>query len=170
MAIVRLARTGDLAALAGIERAAGTLFAAIGMQEVADGETLPFEVLRDAAVQGRLWVAVDATDEPVGFAVLDALDGCAYLKEISVHPDTGGRGVGTELLAAVIDAARASGARALTLSTFRDVAWNAPWYARHGFRILAEAEVSRGLLGVRAREAAAGLDVARRVFMRRELR
>ncbi|MEV8379072.1 hypothetical protein AB0P21_40415 [Kribbella sp. NPDC056861] len=58
---------------------------------------------------------------------------------------------------------------ALTLSTFRTVAWNAPYYARLGFRELSAVEVSPGLAAVRQEEAALGLDPAERVLMRREI-
>ncbi|MZD06511.1 GNAT family N-acetyltransferase, partial [Streptomyces sp. SID5785] len=55
------------------------------------------------------------------------------------------------------------------LTTFRDVEWNAPYYARLGFRVLAEDEVTPGLARIRAAEAAHGLDRWPRVCMRREL-
>jgi hypothetical protein len=61
------------------------------------------------------------------------------------------------------------GVPALTLTTFRDVPWNAPYYARIGFRVLVEAELTQGLRGIRDAEAAHGLDRWPRVCMRREL-
>ena len=56
---------------------------------------------------------------------------------------------------------------ALTLTTFRDVPWNAPYYARCGFHILDGDEITAGLETIRAREAARGLDRWPRVRMRR---
>jgi hypothetical protein len=50
-----------------------------------------------------------------------------------VHPDAARRGVGSRLLEEVVSWAREHGCRRVTLATFRDVAWNAPFYARHGF-------------------------------------
>jgi hypothetical protein len=55
---------------------------------------------------------------------------------------------------------------ALTLSTFRNVAFNGPYYARLGFRELAE--LTPGLVEIQREETAMGLDPAERVFMRRE--
>ncbi|MDN3354778.1 hypothetical protein [Actinomadura sp. DC4] len=46
--------------------------------------------------------------------------------------------------------------------------WNAPCYARRGFREPADAELTPGLAAVAAEEAAAGLDPADRVCMRRD--
>ena len=55
----------------------------------------------------------------------------------------------------------------LTLSTFRSVPWNAPYYARLGFAELPAAELTPGLTEILAAETAFGLDPAERVFMRR---
>jgi hypothetical protein len=57
----------------------------------------------------------------------------------------------------------------VTLSTFRHVAWNAPFYARLGFRELAEEQLGPGLRRVRADEARRGLDLSRRLVMRLDL-
>jgi hypothetical protein len=69
----------------------------------------------------------------------------------------------------VVAWAQGWGAPAVTLSTFREVPWNAPYYARSGFRAMAEDELTPGLRELRAVEVAAGLDVAARIFMRRDL-
>ena len=61
-----------------------------------------------------------------------------------------------------------AGPAPLTLTTFAEVPWNAPYYARIGFRVLADAELSPGLRAIRAHEAALGLDRWPRVCMRRE--
>ena len=42
---------------------------------------------------------------------------------------------------------------AVTLTTFRDVPWNAPYYERLGFRTLAADEITPGLAAIRAHEA-----------------
>jgi hypothetical protein len=65
--------------------------------------------------------------------------------------------------------AAAGGLPALTLTTFAEVPWNAPYYERCGFRRLAEAELTAGLREVRRREAELGLDRWPRVCMLRDL-
>jgi GNAT superfamily N-acetyltransferase len=68
--------------------------------------------------------------EPVvGFAALMQVDGYPHLEQISIHADQAGQGIGRFLLAEVIRVADPG----LTLLTFRDVPWNGPWHARHGF-------------------------------------
>ena len=47
--------------------------------------------------------------------------------------------------------------------------WNAPFYERRGFRVLAEHELTAGLVARRAAEAAAGLVPDLRVAMRRDV-
>jgi hypothetical protein len=54
----------------------------------------------------------------------------------------------------------------VTLTTFRDIAWNAPFYARCGFAELADRDLNPRLAAIRVREAALGLDVANRCAMR----
>ena len=169
MYTIRLAREDDVEKLPTIELAAGLLFAVVGMADVAGGEPTDVATHRAALRRGLLWVAADDCDRPVGFALVEPLDGCAHLKEISVHPDHGRKGLGTRLLDAVVASARAAGLPAVTLSTFRDVAWNGPWYHRYGFRAFGEDELTPGLREVRRREAASGLDVAARFFMRLEV-
>ena len=58
---------------------------------------------------------------------------------------------------------------ALTLLTFRDVAWNGPYYERLGFRALGDDELGPGLRALRDAEPAKGLDPAQRVAMRRPI-
>ncbi|MGE0639524.1 MAG: GNAT family N-acetyltransferase [Thermoanaerobaculia bacterium] len=126
--------------------------------------------------EGALWVATlgpDAADpgddEPVGFAFTTVIDGIAHLDEIDVHPGASGRGVGSALLERVADVARDEGYPAITLSTLEDVPWNAPYYERRGFRILAAEELTPGLRDLLAHEAECGFPMHLRVIMRREL-
>ena len=50
------------------------------------------------------------------------------------------------------------------------VAWNAPFYAGLGWRVLPQAALSEALHGLRENEQRAGLDLGRRVIMRRPIR
>jgi hypothetical protein len=70
---------------------------------------------------------------------------------------------------APIGARSKAGLSAVTLTTFTDVAWNAPLYRHLGFRVLGEDELGPQLHGVRDKETSHRLDPARRVCMRWEL-
>jgi N-acetylglutamate synthase-like GNAT family acetyltransferase len=92
------------------------------------------------------------------------------VEQISVHPRAARRGVGRELLEHLAGYAAGYGFPALTLTTFADVPWNAPYYRRCGFRALTAGEVTPGLARIRANEAASGLDRWPRVCMRRDVK
>ncbi|GAB3459340.1 GNAT family N-acetyltransferase [Streptomonospora sediminis] len=157
---IRPMRADETDAVAEVSRAAGALFAEAGLVLPPDD---PREVLASAR-----WVLVAC--EPVrAFAAVEVLDGAAHLAELAVHPDHGRRGVGTALVEAVCGLAGSEGFAAVTLTTFRDLAWNAPWYARRGFAELARAEWGPQLCEQWRREEAAGIVVAPRIAMCRRL-
>ena len=166
---IRAARRTELAFLQAIDRAAGQMFAGIGMPEVARHHWWPLPVLEDRQDAGRLWVAAAEADEPVAFSMADLVDGCLHVEQVSVHPGSARRGVGRRLLDHAASLSAAEGLPALTLTTFAHVPWNGPYYARCGFRVLDDAELTPGLRAIRQREAAAGLDRWPRVGMRGDL-
>ena len=166
---VEHAHAGDLPKLAGVERAANLLFADTAHAGVVADDVTSLEELEHALGAGLLWVARASDGEPVGFALVEILDGQPHLEEIDVDPAHGRRGLGRALLEAALGWARDAGFSAVTLTTFREIPWNAPFYARMGFRALAPHEIGPGLVEVVREEAARGLDPATRVTMRREL-
>ncbi len=99
----------------------------------------------------------------------DLVDGCLQVEQVSVHPASARRGLGRRLLDHAASLAAADGRPALTLTTFADVPWNAPYYAGCGFRVLGDAELTPGLRAIRQREAALGPDRWPRICMRRDL-
>lgn len=147
-----------------VERRAGARFRDVGMPEIADDEPFSIEEMATAAA---VLVATDHADVPVGYAVVELVDDHAHLEQLSVVPELGGQGIGSELLEAVVAWALGRGDEEVTLTTFRDVPFNAPLYARRGFTIVDEPDWTNGLRALVAREADQGLDVARRVVMRR---
>jgi GNAT superfamily N-acetyltransferase len=107
-------------------------------------------------------------EPPVGFARVDVVDGCAHLAELAVVPGEMRKGLGGQLLEHVCEWARSEGYGAVTLCTYRDVPWNAPFYAKRGFVV--DPAPSAGLVAVRVRERDQGLDdVGPRVVMCREI-
>lgn len=139
------------------------------MSAIADDEPAPEAVLREYQRDGRAWVFVDDSDRPVGYLVGELLDGAAHIEQVSVDPRFARRRIGQTLIEQFAVWAKARGANALTLTTFVDVAWNGPYYARCGFRYMSAHELSPGLQSIRDAEAARGLDRWPRACMRREL-
>jgi GNAT superfamily N-acetyltransferase len=166
---IERARDGDLAELPRIELAANALFAGRAVAGVVADDVTAMDELRHAHAAGLLWVARAPGGKPVGFALCELVDGAVHLEEMDVDPGHGQRGVGRALLGAVMAWAERAGHPAVTLTTFRDIPWNAPFYARAGFRALSADELGPGLAALVREEAARGLDPSQRVVMRREL-
>lgn len=166
---MRAAGPDELPLLQDIERAAGRCFRDIGMPEIADDEPLPLEELARCQQAALAWVAADDADIPVAYLIADRVDGNLHVEQVSVHPDSARRGVGRSLLDHLAHQATREGAPALTLTTFTEVPWNAPYYERCGFRLLDDGGLTPGLRRIREHEAAHGLDRWPRSCMRREL-
>ncbi|WP_341958102.1 GNAT family N-acetyltransferase [Microbacterium sp. LWH13-1.2] len=117
---------------------------------------------------GFVLVVEDPADSPVGFVhVLDA-DGHAHLEQLSVLPSSGRQGYGRRLVVAALDEARERGYTRMSLRTYAEVPWNAPFYASCGFlESIPETQFQRGLVDT---EATLSLDrYGRRVQMTVEL-
>jgi GNAT superfamily N-acetyltransferase len=166
---IRAALVTELPALQAIERAAGLMFCDIGMPEVAQYGPWPLPEMTARQDAGQLWVVASDDDGPAGYLMADLVDGCLQIEQVTVHPNSARRGLGRALLDHAASRAAAEGLPALTLTTFAHVPWNAPYYARCGFRVLDGAEITPGLQAIREREAALGLDRWPRVCMRRDL-
>src|SRR4029453_4943543 len=130
-------------------------------------ETTSPEDLLAAQRDGHLWVA-RADDVPVGFAHVEVLEpAVAHLEEIDGHPDPGLRRPGQRLVVGICAVARTAGYRSVALTTFRDVPWNMPFYARLGFEIVTAEGLSPALQAIVRDETRRGLDPTRRVVMQR---
>jgi GNAT superfamily N-acetyltransferase len=168
---VRRAETHELAGLPELERRAGVRFDDIPeLAEVPEVVTSP-DQLTDALARGQVWVAVTSADDTVvGFAHASLVDDAVHLEEVDVLPAWGRRGIGEALIHAVIDDAKARDLAAVTLTTFRNVPWNLPYYTRLGFQVVEPTAMSPGLAAVVDAEAARGLPKEIRVAMRRAVR
>lgn len=162
---IRPARPADLAFLPAIERSACEAFRSLGMDVVADDDPGSVAELEPYSEDDRAFVAVDDGDLPVGYLLLDTVDGTAHVVQVSVSPDHAGRGTGTALIERAVSWAGAHELHALTLTTFVEVPWNGPWYERLGFRYLTPDEETPGLRAIREHERAAGLDAWPRACM-----
>jgi GNAT superfamily N-acetyltransferase len=165
---IRAPHADELDRLRDIERAAGRLFSDAGLPDIAAHEPDSVESLAEYVDAGHAW-AITEDEGIVGYAVIDIVDALAHVEQLSVHPDWGRRGLGARLLEHVCRWAGENGFAAVTLTTFTHLAWNAPFYAAHGFRALTDDELGPELLQLREEEAREGLDPALRVCMRRDL-
>jgi GNAT superfamily N-acetyltransferase len=166
--VVRLAQACDLAGLPALEHAADAVFEQVGVWSLPQpADDASAQALADAAavlVAGR---------PPVGFARLELIDAgaagpLAHLEQLSVDPAFARQGIGTALVRGCCEWAARAGCAAVTLTTFAQVPFNAPFYARLGFTVIDEVDMPAALREMRRREARMGLDaLGVRVAMRR---
>jgi GNAT superfamily N-acetyltransferase len=169
MNAIRLATTQDVPHLPAIEMAACELFAHCAVTADLPADWTPLEDFCEAQQHGLLWVAVTAQNAPIGFALVERFGATAHLEELDVLPAYGRRGIGAGLVRAVCEWAAAQRLEAVTLTTFREVPWNAPFYQRLGFHVLPPAEWTPLLRARVAEETAHGLPTTLRVVMRYDL-
>ncbi len=162
---IRAAHLDEMLLVQQIERRAAARLATVGLPAAADLPVQPIEALQTACRQGRILVTVDEEDTAVGFAIFDLYEDEGHLLELDVVPEHAGNGLGRRLIEDVIARTRAAGLPRLILTTFRDIPFNAPFYARLGFGIVDEANLSPRLARIREAERRMGCDLAPRVAM-----
>ena len=165
MVAFRTARLDEIEKIRALERASAQRFVGL-MDALAADEPSPATVLAARIEAGGLVVALDG-DDLVGFAMFRPVETFAYVEQIDVLPAYGGRRIGAGLLDVAADRARANGLAGLSLSTFKAVPWNAPYYRRLGFVEVANEALTPGMRAIRQEHLARGLDEDARVFMLR---
>lgn len=158
------ARIEDLHLIPLIERDAAVLLRGLVPDSVLATVTDDAH-LAAAQKGGLLWVAL-VDDHPVGFALVRMLSEAEpHLEELDVLRSYGRRGIGSALVRAVCSWASSAGYMQLTLTTFRAVPWNMPFYAALGFEELSPGDVGPALSTAIDGEAARGLSPSVRVAM-----
>jgi len=168
--VIRRARAADAALLGALEQAAASRFAKVGLARIAGGRPAAAKEYLEGIAAGLIWVAGRGDGAIAGLAIAGRRDGQGYLAELSVHPADAGQRLGARLIGEVAGWALGEGFTRLSLTTFRDVPWNRPYYERLGFRVLAESEIGPELGEVRRNEKTRGLDdLSPRVAMIKEI-
>ncbi len=131
---IRFGDAADIPAIGRVEQSATGLFAGTHMAWAMDEATETGD-LRAAIRAGNLWVAEERS-AVVGYLFGEAMDDDFLIEELAVTQSHQRRGIGSDLIdVASADAGR-RGFRAITLTTDRTLAWNAPYYQRLGFKIM----------------------------------
>lgn len=167
--VIELASLADVPSLPGIEARAAGLLDPQDLPAAIAAETTPVATYRTAVQEGRVLVARLASGGVAGFALMTEVDGSSHLEELDVDPEYGRRGLGRALVAAATEWAAKRGDASITLSTFKHVPWNAPFYATMGFKTLPTDQLSPALQTIIDHEEAMGLNVSKRVVMRRDV-
>jgi GNAT superfamily N-acetyltransferase len=170
---IRAARVEELPLLSEIEQSAAVLFLDTPYAFLVNDKPLSLDFVQQQFHAERVWVAVDCHESVVGYAIAVAdgkpfareVDDTLYLQQIDVHPEHGRRGIASALVKTVYAWAKQQGYRIVSLSTFRDIPWNAPLYSKLGFNPIDETELTTGFQQIRLKELEAGLPISERVIM-----
>lgn len=164
---IRAARGADAAAMPALEQSAGELFRNLpDLAQVADGENLSEQRYRTLVAGGWCRIAEDRRGDVCGFLCAERHGDELHICELAVRLDRQRLGIGRHLMTVTIRAARRRRIDSVTLTTFSDVAWNAPFYARLGFHRSPRRNMGARLRAVLRREVEAGLPARRRCAMR----
>lgn len=156
---VRLARPDESLSLNAIEAECGAIFRSVAGYEWVDQGVDLSEDIWGASIKAKMcWVSVEhGVDQPIGFIAAKCFGEDIYIAEVGVVTQFQGRKIGSLLVAAVEAYARNVAARAVTLTTFSEIPWNGPYYARLGYTQLAEDQAPAYFKAIFADEAARGL-------------
>lgn len=155
---VRLATEADLPRLPEIELSAVDAFLNTSIPPGPLSTATPAEGWRDALNHGTLWVIDGEGGTPIGFLGAHQDGGELHILEFDVEAGHQGKGLGRLLLNHVIAWARAEGLSDLTLTTFRDIPWNGPFYAKMGFEEISDADMPPHLAETLEAERARNLE------------
>ena len=137
------------------------------MAAVADDPPPALDALAVYQQDGRAWVATDAADDPIAYILLGIVDRFAHIEQVTVHPRYARRGIGRTLIEEAARWAEARGLHGLTLTTFEEVPWNAPYYRRLGFQEVPESQWSESIRQIVQSDRDHGLAAWPRVVMQR---
>jgi GNAT superfamily N-acetyltransferase len=137
--MIRAAHPHEIALLPQIENAADLRYRRVGLDLVVRMPAHSVASLERGRRRGLLWVATSPRNRVVGLALMDIVGKTAWIDQLTVLDRWQGRGIGAALLDRSAATARERGHDAIYLTTYRNVAWNKPFYERRGF-----AEVARG--------------------------
>ncbi|PSS16662.1 hypothetical protein M430DRAFT_19638 [Amorphotheca resinae ATCC 22711] len=167
---IRKARSEDIPLLGPVERSAAEIFRTVNLGSLADDETtVAPSILATMADSNHLLVAVNESDQPIGFVGGMNIDGNFHIVEISVAQAVQGKGVGSALMAEMTRQVKEEKFMVMTLTTYRNVAWNGPWYKKLGFQEVTAEEMGKEYLKIWDVESQHGHDMASRCVMRKSL-
>ena len=163
---IRSAHEQDVSQFPDVERSAGETFRALpDLAWIADDTVMSVLEHLAHATAGVVLAATERAGKVVGFLTAENTGTALHIWIMAVVHDRQGQGLGRRLLDVATDRARELRLPALTLTTFVDVPWNAPFYQRCGFRILEPEELDGRLRSILQTEAAHGIPAARRCAM-----
>jgi GNAT superfamily N-acetyltransferase len=167
---IRRTKPEDAALLPPIEMSAAQLFSSVPeFAWIAEDSVMDADSHMAFVDLGTSWVACDETRKVAAFLVAEATEDALHIREISVHARAQGQGVGAALIEVAVAEASQRRFGSVTLTTFRAVPWNEPYYQRLGFETLTSGTLDARLAALLSDEVSRGFPAGRRCAMRRVL-
>ncbi len=149
-----------------MERSAGESFRDLpDLAWIADDDDMSADEHLNYAIKGTSWVA-EADGRLVGFLCAEVMASDLHIWEMAVRREWQGKGIGRRLMRAAIEHARSGRLRSVTLTTFREVPWNEPFYRSLGFEVMDQATIEPRLETILHDEIQHGLPGSLRCAMR----
>ncbi len=163
---IRLTKPEEVHLLPAIEQSAGERFRTIPeLAWLADTLNISAETHLKYALKGTSWVA-EVDGQPIAFLAAETAENVLHIWEFDVQEEWQGKGIARRLMNTVLDYARDNQLQAVTLTTFREVPWNEPFYHSFGFKTLTEENLSPHLEQILQEEVENGLPKEKRCAMR----
>lgn len=163
---LRNSSAADISQLQTVEEAAAQRFLAIPeLAILARSGVTDSEVHAQSIAQKLAWLVEDEQGTILGFCYARVLTDSLYLAEVSSHPGARGMGVGAQLVSHVRQVAYERQLKGVTLTTYIDVPWNAPWYQKQGFTLVEPSSYLHEMRYILQQQKVAGLMLMPRCVM-----
>ena len=166
--LIRTADVADSDLFPDIERSSGKIFLTIpDLAWIADDDVTSSEDHCRYIRQGTVWVAETSQGEVAGFLTAEVAGNELHIWLLAVEYAFQRKGLGRRLVSTAVAYAENNRLNAVTLTTFRDVVWNEPFYAALGFKTLAISAITPRLSEALEREIRHGMPGKKRCAMQR---
>jgi GNAT superfamily N-acetyltransferase len=163
---IQLTKPEEVHLLPTIEQSAGERFRTIPeLAWIVDDGNMSAAAHLKYVLKGTSWVA-EADGQLIGFLCAEVAEKELHIWELDVRQEWQGKGIGRQLMNTALDYARSDQLQAVTLTTFREVSWNEPFYHSFGFETLTAENLSPRLEQILQEEAQHGLPKEKRCAMR----
>ncbi len=163
---IRPTKIEDIDLLPAIEDSAGESFRDIpDLAWIADDDAMSTETHLQYVLQGTSWVA-EVDDQLIGFVCAESVDTDLHVCELAVRREWQHQGIGRRLMKTAIEHARRNQFQAVTLTTFREIPWNEPFYHSLGFEIIDQEKLDARLEQILHAEIQHGFPSSLRCAMR----
>ncbi|MEC5320210.1 GNAT family N-acetyltransferase [Brenneria populi subsp. brevivirga] len=166
---IRPASHREIERLLIIEKKAGEIFSSLPGDFLSrlpsDMPTHSVAFYKKSIDEGCCWVIEDDS-KIAGFICTENIESeeTIHINELDVLYGEQGKGLGRRLLDFIINDAKRKNKK-ITLTTFSNVPWNAPFYKKAGFRFAHNSELTARLRSLLAEESALGLPLEYRCAM-----